>query len=207
MLGNIFFNFFDFKTMKTLFTTLMLTIFGATITLAQENAPMEIYTFQQYKSEHSKPEKNKTTIMVSGTQGDKVINVKVVTTPNGMVELVINDNEITTEEMANFQKLTDCITDYAEMPRSKAAPKIPEPEEPKQVEFSDVNDYIIAELKKDKLITAETKVFDVVIAYDKMFFNGKAQTAEMSKKYKVLYEEKSGKKIERTTYYHFSQTL
>jgi hypothetical protein len=50
-------------------------------------------------------------------------------------------------------------------------------------------------------------VYDLMILYEKMYFNGKQQSAEMAKRYKALYEDLSGVKIQRTTFYHLSQTL
>lgn len=192
--------------MKNFYSILVLLLFVSNA-IAQE-AVMEIYTFQQYKSEHTKPEKNRTTLFASGTQGDKVINVKIVTSPKGIVELEINKEDIPTEKMAEYKELTDFIADYAKMPRPAVAKKeIPKTTEAKKVEYSNVNDLLVGHLKADKILEEDAQVFDVMITYDKMFFNGKQQADEVAKKYKELYEEKSGRTIERTTYYHFSQTL
>ena len=60
---------------------------------------------------------------------------------------------------------------------------------------------------EDKLIEEDTQVYDLMILYDKMYFNAKQQSAEMAKRYKALYEDLSGIKIERTTFYHLSQSL
>jgi hypothetical protein len=176
---------------------------------AQKNEEMEIYTFQQYKSEHTNPEKNKTTVLVSGTQGDEVVNVKMVTTPLGIMELHLNDNQISTDEISNYQVLTDFILDYAEMPRQMVAKEETRIEKPsKEVgDKDDINGAIIAEMMKDELITEETNVYDILIAYDKMFFNGKKQSDEMAKRYRALYERISGKTLKPTTYFNMSQSL
>lgn len=192
--------------MKYFYSILLLLLFVGNA-VAQE-AVMEIYTFQQYKSEHTKPEKNRTTLFASGTQGDKVINVKIITSPKGIVELEINKEDIPADKIAEYKELTDFIADYAKMPRPKVAEKeIPKSAEAKKVEYKNVNDLLIGHLKADKILAEDAQVFDVMITYDKMFFNGKQQEDEVFKRYKKLYEEKSGKKIERTAYYHFSQTL
>lgn len=180
----------------------------AASSFAQNEPVMEVYTFQQHKTENSDPKKNRTTIFISGIQSDTVIDVKMVTSQEGILELRINGKNIPNNAIANHQNLTDFIADYAKMPRKKVAPAdIPTTAPPKQVPYNNVNDWIIAELKADGLIGEDTNVFDVVISYDKMFFNGKEQSADLFKKYKKIYEEKSGRKIERTTYYHLSQTL
>ena len=190
-----------------LFTLFCLMLAGSIF--AQKNEEMTVYTFQQYKSEHSKPEKNKTTLLVSGTQGDEVINLKMVTTPLGIVELHLNDKPIDIDEISNYQVLTDFVLAYAEMPVQTVAKKEDLVEEaPKKVEYKDeVNGPIIAEMQKDGLITEDTEVYDVVIAYDKMFFNGQKQSDEMAKRYRVLYERLSGKTLKPTTYFHMSQSL
>ncbi len=176
---------------------------------AQKNEEMTVYTFQQHKSEHTNPEKNRTTVLVSGTQGDKVVNVKMVTTPLGIIELELNDTLIATDKITNYQVLTNFISDYAEMPRQALAKEeIPTEEPPKEVDYKDdINNAIIAEMIEDEFITAETRVYDIVIAYDKMFFNGTKQSDEISKRYRALYEDISGKTLRPTTYFHMSQSL
>lgn len=181
----------------------------ASSVFAQKNEEMTVYTFQQYKSEHSNPEKNKTTLLASGTQGDDVIQLKMVTSPLGIIELHLNNKPIDIDEIGNYKVLTDFILKYADMPVQTAAKKEEVVEEaPKEVKYKDeINGPIIREMIKDELITEDTDVYDVVIAYDKMFFNGKKQTEEMAKRYRALYERLSGKTLKPTTYYHMSQSL
>lgn len=180
---------------------------------AQKNEPMEIYTFQQHQSEHTNPEKNKTTTFVSGTQDNKVVNVTVVRTATGSIaELTINKTVIAADDFVKYQELTNYIAAYADTPREQVTleevKKAKADETIKEVAYrKDLNDALIAELLKDELIEEDTEVYDLMILFDKMYFNGKQQTEEMAKRYKDLYESLSGVKIERTTFYHLSQTL
>ena len=122
---------------KNILFTLFCLIMASSI-FAQKNEEMKVYTFQQYKSEHTNPEKNRTTVLVSGTQHDVVINVKMVTTPLGILELELNDVSIATAEISNYQVLTDYILDYSEMPRQTVAKEeIPGEEPPKEVDYKD----------------------------------------------------------------------
>ena len=192
---------------NTLFTLLCLLFAGSIF--AQKNEKMDIHTFQQYKSEHTNPEKNRTTLLISGVQNDEVLNLKMVTTNLGITELELNDISIVTDEIRNYKVLTDFILDYAEMPRQTVAKEeIIVDKSPKEVDYKgDINGAIIAELIKDEFITEETNVYDVVIAYDKMFFNGQKQSDAISKRYRALYEKLSGKTLKPTTYFHMSQSL
>lgn len=179
----------------------------------QKNASMEIYTFQKHEVEHSNPEQNKTRIFVSGMQDDKIVNVTLVKTKGVVSGLTINDQEIETAQLNDYQLLIDCIVDYVNTPREEVTleevKKTKKGEDKiKEVAYNKaLNDKLIAELLADELIEEDTQVYDLMILYDKMYFNGKQQDAEMAKRYKLLYEELSGIKIERTTFYHLSQTL
>ncbi len=106
---------------STILSLFSLCLFLNTVAAQDTTAVMDVHTFQQHKSEHTKPEKNKTTILISGVQADSVLNVKMVTTPEGIVELKINDVEIPADQISKHQRLTDFISDYAKMPRSKVA--------------------------------------------------------------------------------------
>jgi hypothetical protein len=193
--------------------TISLMTFCALALHGQKNETMEIYTFQQHKIEHTNPEKNKTTIFVSGMQDEKVINITLVKMKEAVTELTINYQEIETAKLTDYQILTDYILDYADTPREEATleevitEKGGEEQIKKGVYNKVMNDALIAELLKDKLIEEDTQVYDLMILYEKMYFNGKQQSAEMAKRYKALYEDLSGVKIQRTTFYHLSQTL
>jgi hypothetical protein len=195
--------------MKGLILITLASLLTATTIIAQKNEAMTVYTFQEYKSEHSDPDKNKTTVLVSGTQGDEVLRVKMVTSTRGILELYLNDKTVAYDAIGDYKILTDYIADYAEMPRPEVAEEaIPKEEAPKEVKYNEpVNGAIIAEMRKDELITEDTDVYDIVIAYNKMYFNGKEQSEEMSKRYKTLYESISGIILTPTTYYHLSQSL
>lgn len=189
------------------FATFFFCFFGfLTITFAQDSsAVMKIYYFQSYSSEHTDPDKNRYTFFVSGTQGDSVLNITMITSPKGIVQLKINNVDIPKTEIVDYQELTDFIYDYAKMPKKAVAKE--EKNVPKKINKQTLNEIIIEELIKDGIMAKDTKVYDLVIGYDKMFYNGKRQSDAHSKKYKKLYENQSGTKLQPTTYYHVSQTL
>jgi len=177
------------------------------MTYAQDSSEvMKVYSFQEYSSEHTNPEKNRNTYFMSGTQADTVLNITMVSTPRGIIELKINNIAIEHDKIKDYQILTDFIYDYAKTPRSKVASK-EDKNVPKKIEPKTTNDIIVTELIKDGLMTEETRVYDVLIGYDKMFFNGKKQSDAFSKKYRALYEKHAKTKLQPTTYFQMSQTL
>lgn len=186
---------------------LILISFVCSYSIFAQSNMIDVHTYNKYTSEHStKPELKRTTVFISGTKNNDVITIKMVTSSQGIIELRIDEVDIPYDKIKGYKELTDFVADYAEMPRPKVA-EMPKAATGKFEEYKSVNDILIDELKKDGFIKEGDQVFDVMISFDKFYFNGKAQDVKHFAKYKQLYEAHSGKKLTPITYYHFSQSL